>query len=261
MRRGIYTITAPSGNCYVGSSVDVPRRFAQHRSALRRGTHENTSLLAAYAKYGDRLVFKQIVSVPDAADLLRVEQMAIDALRPAYNATRNAALPFHDPAVRLRATESARMSRHHAEARRNNQRKAAAAISRPVVRLTDSRLFPSGYAAAAEHGAHTPDNIFTAIRKGWKFAGHYWCYADKPIDIETVHAAARRHEIIRKVRATRGMIATAARPVTRLTDGAHFPSIADAARAEGCNKSAIDRALRCGTRSCGSHWCYVDGSE
>lgn len=50
---GIYIITnTESGKVYVGSSVDLRRRQAQHRSRLQRGKHDNSHLQRAWDKYG-----------------------------------------------------------------------------------------------------------------------------------------------------------------------------------------------------------------
>lgn len=42
MRSGVYAIThLDSARVYIGSSVNVPRRWSSHRRDLRRGTHPN----------------------------------------------------------------------------------------------------------------------------------------------------------------------------------------------------------------------------
>lgn len=75
---GIYAIVAPSGRMYIGSSADIPTRFAHHRNALKRGDHANVALRAAFAKYGDALAYGLLEICPVAA-LVEREQAWIDA--------------------------------------------------------------------------------------------------------------------------------------------------------------------------------------
>lgn len=85
MAAGIYEITAPSGHRYIGSAVDIERRWVRHRKDLRAGKHGNINLQRAAAKYGaDRLAFNVLI-ICAPADALMFEQRAIDGLRPTYN--------------------------------------------------------------------------------------------------------------------------------------------------------------------------------
>lgn len=88
MNSGIYKIEAPSGGFYIGSAVDFGRRWCQHRHELRKGNHFNLGLRRAAAKYGiDKLVFSKLI-VCRVQDLIMFEQIAIDGLKPKYNACR-----------------------------------------------------------------------------------------------------------------------------------------------------------------------------
>lgn len=83
-RCGIYTITAPSGNMYVGSSVNIPQRFKRHQNELKLSKHHNHILQNAWNKYDGQLEFKQIlICLPE--NLLFYEQLIIDNYRPRYN--------------------------------------------------------------------------------------------------------------------------------------------------------------------------------
>jgi GIY-YIG catalytic domain len=79
MTIGLYTITAPSGNRYVGQSVRCETRLQEHKRDLTRGTHCNTSLAKAYKKYDGRLIYKVVCSVPKE-HLDEAEQLIIDML-------------------------------------------------------------------------------------------------------------------------------------------------------------------------------------
>lgn len=87
---GIYTITSPSGNKYVGSAVSFKRRWATHLNQLRAGNHHSGPLQKAFAKYGEAaLMFEKIALCP-ITDLIAVEQRFIDKLKPKYNRSPNA---------------------------------------------------------------------------------------------------------------------------------------------------------------------------
>ena len=77
---GVYTITCTAnGKVYVGSSVDVTRRFYVHSWKLRNGTHPNNHLLNAWKKYGEStFLFSVVESVPNPSELLEREQHWID---------------------------------------------------------------------------------------------------------------------------------------------------------------------------------------
>ncbi len=67
-KQGVYVIlNSTNGKVYVGSSEDIPNRRTRHFRELRRGTHRNCHLQAAFTLHGE-LVFEFIVleSVEDA---------------------------------------------------------------------------------------------------------------------------------------------------------------------------------------------------
>ncbi len=85
MNSGVYAITTPSGHQYVGSALNFSRRFGQHRTDLRRRRHRNVMLQRAVEKYGlESLSFSTLI-ICRPEDLILYEQIAIDALAPAYN--------------------------------------------------------------------------------------------------------------------------------------------------------------------------------
>jgi group I intron endonuclease len=79
---GVYRIVcAVSGAVYIGSSVNMPKRFSIHIFHLKRGTHPNLRLQRAWLKYGEgafRFDVLELVS-PDKTSLLRAEQCHLDA--------------------------------------------------------------------------------------------------------------------------------------------------------------------------------------
>lgn len=65
--------------CYVGSSVDVKKRIAQHKSSLKRQEHQNGHLQNAWNKYGENSFMFEWVEITD--DLENREQFWMDDMR------------------------------------------------------------------------------------------------------------------------------------------------------------------------------------
>lgn len=85
---GIYSITSPSGSRYVGSAVDIGRRWSRHRVEMRSGIHGNAGLRRAAAKYGVENIRFSVLLVCRPQDVLFYEQRAIDIINPEYNIAR-----------------------------------------------------------------------------------------------------------------------------------------------------------------------------
>lgn len=85
-RAGAYILTClPTGECYVGGSRDVGRRFQQHKYLLRRGRHYSARLQQAWAAHGESAFsFAHAVRCSEA-DILKYEQFYIDRLQPEFN--------------------------------------------------------------------------------------------------------------------------------------------------------------------------------
>ena len=77
MARGIYkVINVINNKFYVGSAVNFAERKRKHWWMLRKGTHANKHLQAAWLKYGEQaFVFVIVESLPDDADLLAAENV------------------------------------------------------------------------------------------------------------------------------------------------------------------------------------------
>jgi hypothetical protein len=84
---GIYAIINTSTHeQYIGSSGDIPKRFAQHKALLRRGKHHAPRLQAAWDSYGEAAFEFVVLEELPTSDLLEaVEQRYLDAEQPAYN--------------------------------------------------------------------------------------------------------------------------------------------------------------------------------
>ena len=78
---GIYAITCqPTGRLYVGSALNIERRWSEHRKILKPGKHHSQRLQRAWNKYGaDAFTFSITEVVPIANDLVAHEQAVIDS--------------------------------------------------------------------------------------------------------------------------------------------------------------------------------------
>lgn len=87
MNSGIYKIVNNiTGDIYVGSAVDIKRRFRKHKSDLNLHRHPNIILQRAFDKYGEvNLLFDIIECVNNKNNLIVKEQHYIDTLNPKYN--------------------------------------------------------------------------------------------------------------------------------------------------------------------------------
>lgn len=81
---GVYVITNTSnGKVYVGSAVNVRRRWGEHRRTLRLGSHHSRTLQRAWMKYGEQSFHLHVVCVlTDKTGLVICEQSWLDKLRP-----------------------------------------------------------------------------------------------------------------------------------------------------------------------------------
>jgi len=79
---GIYVIkNTITGKVYVGSSVDMAHRFAEHKCDLNHNRHQNVYLQRAWNKYGRDLFIFSLLEVCPTNDLIQVEQKWIDLLK------------------------------------------------------------------------------------------------------------------------------------------------------------------------------------
>lgn len=84
---GIYCITTPNGSMYIGSSIQIEQRWAEHRSVLRHHRHHSERLQAAWDKHGEKLSFSVLLECPEC-DLNKMEQECIDKYRPVLNTSQ-----------------------------------------------------------------------------------------------------------------------------------------------------------------------------
>lgn len=139
MRGGIYqVVNTENGKRYVGSAVNLKRRWRSHLATARRGQHRNPHLQAAFDKHGEAaFVFSVLEYVEDTAKLLEREQHHLDTLQPDYNIA-----PVAGSTLGVRPTEEHR--RKNSEAQRGRS---------PITEETRRRLSRAqkGRRHSAEH--------------------------------------------------------------------------------------------------------------
>lgn len=84
---GIYLITCKAnGRKYVGSAVNLDKRWRLHTAQLDAGKHGNAHLQKSWNKYGpEEFFFKVLEPVEDKSLLIEREQFYINTLSPEFN--------------------------------------------------------------------------------------------------------------------------------------------------------------------------------
>lgn len=83
---GIYKIqNLINGHFYVGSAVDIKRRWRQHKFDLLHNDHDNIHLQRSWNLYGDKNFEFTVVEYCEKTSLVLKEQYWMDTLNPEYN--------------------------------------------------------------------------------------------------------------------------------------------------------------------------------
>lgn len=172
---GVYRIIdEKTGRFYIGSSVNVSKRWLQHRYRLGRGTHQNPILQSIWRVSPDRLRIETIASCGhDKAEILRAEQIELDAAGVGSNRLCMNVLPVAGSHLgRKRSAETcaalaaANLGKRHTEAAKERMR--AAKIGRP---LSDEHRRKLGDAA---RGKKLPP-------RAWKPRPEYRRFSDEQV--------------------------------------------------------------------------------
>lgn len=86
MDSGIYRIIHNTTNReYIGSAINISRRWYQHKTELRHSRHTNKRLQNSWNKYGENEFSFEVIELCDISLLIEREQFYIDTLKPYYN--------------------------------------------------------------------------------------------------------------------------------------------------------------------------------
>lgn len=84
MKSGVYQIiNIINGKRYIGSSIDVERRFKEHRRHLCGNYHHNEHLQNAWNKYGEESFMFELIERCEPEDCAKIEQQFIDYYKSA----------------------------------------------------------------------------------------------------------------------------------------------------------------------------------
>jgi group I intron endonuclease len=86
--KGIYQIIYKGKCAYVGSALDIQRRFRQHKDTLKRKVHKNFILQRMWNKNENDFVFHILEEVLDNSLLMEKEQYHMDTLKPFANISK-----------------------------------------------------------------------------------------------------------------------------------------------------------------------------
>lgn len=132
MTCGIYSITnTKNKKRYIGSAIDIGKRWREHLYGLRNGKHHSRHLQAAWNKYGEATFCFDVVTTCDPEQLIEQEQFWIDAFQTAnvrfgYNISHTAG-----STLGVKATDEtrAKLSASHMGKHRTEEAKAKTAAS------------------------------------------------------------------------------------------------------------------------------------
>lgn len=95
MKSGIYKIlNLKNNNFYIGSSIDLRKRFSEHRRSLNKNKHHSYYLQSAWNKYGENNFEFIILEFVSRNRLKKREQYYLDKLFPVYNMSKSATSPM-----------------------------------------------------------------------------------------------------------------------------------------------------------------------
>ena len=84
MTMGIYSITnTVNGKVYIGSSVNIEKRWKHHLYCLRRG--KDSPIKSDWKIYDESSFRWEIIATCDPENIIALEQHYIDTLHPEYN--------------------------------------------------------------------------------------------------------------------------------------------------------------------------------
>ena len=86
LQSGIYAIECKAnGRRYIGSAVNIAKRWKEHRRGLDNGAHHSRFLMREWNKRGSDAFIFSVLLYCSKENLLMYEQALLDAFKPAYN--------------------------------------------------------------------------------------------------------------------------------------------------------------------------------
>ena len=173
-KSGIYEIVSPSGKRYIGSSVNIAKRWARHRQDLRRNMHHCAALQRAFVKYGEDALTFNVLEYCEPLRLVEREQMHMDVNH--RTALYNSA-PRAGSCLGVRRTVESRTKQSNAQAGRYLSAETIAKISAAAKARNTSTMVREACVgnAAAQRGRPThrntsgyPGVYFDTYGRNWR---------------------------------------------------------------------------------------------
>ena len=248
---GIYQITCTvNGKRYVGQSIDIKRRFNQHRRKPPDGMREDFEL------YGvDKFTF-EVLEECAPEELTARENFYLSTLKPEYNIkTEGNGLP-EESIEKLRRSKLGQKftAEHWANISKGKRGKKIAALSTKIQCIETGEIFPSITAAAESCGAKQ-GNISKVLAGKRDFAGGYsWRYCDK--SQETAEETRRHRQAVRlDKKRNESFVKANCQSVQCIETREIFDSVNKAAESCNVSPSAVSNVLRGSSKTAGGfHW-------
>lgn len=116
MKQGIYKIScSEETTVYIGSSIQIEKRWKEHKRRLNTNKHHNINLQEAWNAYGDEaFIFEILEETTTKEELVLGEQKWLDKYaHDCYNASLLAFNPMANPEVAKRQAISMRKTKRH----------------------------------------------------------------------------------------------------------------------------------------------------
>ena len=259
---GVYVIQSADGRIYVGSSVDVEKRWSEHKSRLRNGKHDNPVLSEIVAEFGLDSLQPRLLLRCAPESLREQEQAAIDRLKPALNVLPTAERLLTEQWKRpgFRASNSERATKQNAE-RWSDPVFVGKASARAAVMQTDEAKEKSAASRrrAMQERGQAYQNVAVSASATLKRL-----HSDP--EFAKAHAERKRQEMLERSKDPefcRRRDAAAAeankKPIRCITTGQEFPSKNEAAQALGISVALITKQLRGLPTRTKLQWEYLNG--
>jgi group I intron endonuclease len=146
-KAGVYEIqNSVTGYCYIGSSVNMSKRYIRHISDLKRQVHVNPYLQNAWNKYGENaFVFRAILRCDKSMTTI-YEQKCLDTMEHEYNLAKDAIAPnkgrVFSAEVRAKMSNASARRKHTEETKRKiglahkGKKKSAETIEKHRIAIT-----------------------------------------------------------------------------------------------------------------------------
>lgn len=158
MASGVYCIASCDGRRYIGSAVNIDKRWKEHRRGLSTGKHHSRFMQRVWNKRGPGAFAFSVLLLCDREKLLMYEQRCLDAFKPEFNTCPTAGSRLGS---KMSDEARARMSASSASRRRGSNFKGRKHSPESLAKISASRKGKGG-------GPRSPERLakISAALKG-----------------------------------------------------------------------------------------------